>query len=305
MTRPAALVAVIVSSMSFATLAVLARLAYDAGAEPLPLLAWRFAVAAALMGVFLLFRHPGALREGARDIRSYALLSLTGYGAASIAFFFALTHASASVVAIILYTYPAMVSAAALVFRREHPSVVRLLALALTFGGCGVVALSAADGTATEPLGVALALVAAVGYAAFTMLSEPLMHRQRRLVVMTYTFGMSAVLAGLVTVASGGSLSPTGWAPAIWILLGAIVVLPTLVAVFLYLQGIRGLGAAQAAIASTAEPAFTVVLAVVFLAERPGGWYALGALLIVAGILVDAWWGSSTDAGRLTSSPVP
>ena len=49
MNRRGSLIAVVVSAACFGTLAVLTPLAYDAGATPLPLLAWRFLFAALLL----------------------------------------------------------------------------------------------------------------------------------------------------------------------------------------------------------------------------------------------------------------
>jgi hypothetical protein len=61
-------VAVVVSAACFGTLAVLAPLAFDAGAEPLPLLAWRYMIA--LVCLELLERGPrirAAARAGDAD----------------------------------------------------------------------------------------------------------------------------------------------------------------------------------------------------------------------------------------------
>ncbi|MDP2300718.1 MAG: hypothetical protein Q8M55_08395, partial [Actinomycetota bacterium] len=97
MQRRIALVLVLISAACFATLAVLTVLAYEAGGRPLPLLTWRFAITSALMAALLTWKRPRELIGGLRSLHRYAALSLTGYGAASICFFFALGYAPASV----------------------------------------------------------------------------------------------------------------------------------------------------------------------------------------------------------------
>lgn len=289
MERRSALVMVVASAACFATLAVLTRLAYGEGAQPLPLLAWRFGLVSVLMAAFLLLRQPRALAAGAADLPRYAGLSLTGYGAASVCFFFALQQTSASVVAVLLYTYPAMVSVLAALFLGEPLKRMRVLAILLTFAGC-VLVVGLLDARVSVSLtGVLLGLGAALGYSVFNILSYQLVGRRGRLVVMTYTFGLSAAGVALVTAVAGQSLAPAGWSSQLWLLLGAIVLVPTFLAVVLYLQGIRRLGAAQAAIVSTMEPVFTIVLAWLVLGERLSLVQLLGAALVIAGVVAAEW----------------
>ena len=58
MSRRWSLAAVVASAACFGTLPVLAQLAYNANATPLPLLAWRFMFAAALLAVVSALREP-------------------------------------------------------------------------------------------------------------------------------------------------------------------------------------------------------------------------------------------------------
>jgi drug/metabolite transporter (DMT)-like permease len=281
-----ALLVVVMSSACFATLAILARAAYAEGARPLPLLTWRFAIAALLMGGYLAARRPGALLGGLADLKRYALLSLTGYGAASICFFFALQYASASVVTVLLYAYPAVVAVGGALLDRRAPGALQCGAIALTFAGCALAVGLLDHEVIVSGSGVALGLGAALGYALFTMLSERLVPDRPRLVLMTYTFALSSLGIGAITLLAGESLAPQGWAPRIWGLLLLIVVLPTFAAVMLYLRGIRELGASRAAVASTLEPVFTILLAAVLLGERMTLAQSAGAALVIAGIVL-------------------
>lgn len=289
MDRRVSLIVVIVSAACFGTLAIFTNLAYAEGARPLPMLTWRFAIVTALMAAYQLTRDRRKLVEGARDMKAYALMSVTGYGAASICYFYALKFASASVVAVLLYTYPAMVALLSWVMYREPLTRNHLLAIALTFTGCAlVVGLFTSDASVTLP-GVLLGLGAALGYSVFNMLSHTLVGKRPRIVVMTYTFGLSAIALSIVTLASGESLSVSAWSGRMWVLLGLIVLIPTFAAVVLYLRGIRALGPSQAAIVSTTEPLFTIALAAVFLQERLTLVQLAGAALVVAGVVAAEW----------------
>lgn len=299
MNRTWSIVSVVVSALCFGTLAVLTPLAYDQGARPLPLLAWRFVIAAALLALAAVWRDRKALSVPSSDVGRYALLALTGYGAASICFFYALTFADAAVVAVLLYAYPAFVTIAGWVFFGEKATVLRGAAVAVTFIGCALVVGLGSGGHASWQ-GIALGLGAAVGYTLFNLLSHRWLPGRSRLTMMTYTFGIAAFLPAVATIATEGlaGLSTAGWSGTTWSLLGAIVVFPTFVAVLLYLGGIEGLGPSQAAVLSTLEPIFTIALAWLFLDQASlEVLQYVGVALVLGGVAV------AEIESRMTAEP--
>jgi drug/metabolite transporter (DMT)-like permease len=276
---------VVVSAACFGTLAILTPLAYAAGPSPLPLLAWRFMFAALLLAAFAAARSPRSLVVPRSDFARYAALALTGYGAASVCFFFALKFADAAVVAVLLYAYPAFVTIATWVMGEEKATWQRGAAVAITFVGCAMVVGLFGGVTHVAWPGIALGLGAAVGYTLFNLLSHRWLPGRSQLVMMTYTFGIAAVGTAVLTLLAGQSLSPAAWQPAAWWLIGAIVLIPTFAAVVLYLQGIRGLGPSQAAVVSTLEPLFTIVLAWFVLHQTLSFVQILGAVLVLGGVV--------------------
>ncbi len=301
MDRRWSLFAVIVSAACFGTLAVLTPLAYRAGAEPLPLLTWRFAIAAVLLGVVATVRDRRALFVPRADIGRYALLALTGYGAASVCFFYALTYADASIVAVLLYAYPALVTVSGWLFLGERATWQQGLAVLITFIGCALVVGVGSGEIHAEWQGIALGLGAAVGYTLFNLLSHRWLPGRGRLTMMTYTFGIAVLLPAVGTIATAGvaSLSTADWTAWTWTLLIAIVLVPTFAAVLLYLGGIQGLGPSQAAVVSTFEPLFTIALAAVVLGERLSPLQLVGAGLVLAGVV------ASELAARVVHEPAP
>jgi len=290
MQRRGSLTAVVVSAACFGTLAVLTPLAYESAptpVSPLALLTWRFVIASALLAIVAHVRARGSLAVPLSDVGRYALLALTGYGAASVCFFYALKFADASVVAVLLYAYPALVTIAGWLFLGERASWKQAGAVAVTFLGCAlVVGLGSSENYASWQ-GIALGLGAALGYTLFNLLSARWIPGRSRLTMMAYTFGIAATLPAAGALLSGGpaALSTAAWTAKTWWLLGAIVLVPTFAAIVLYLEGIAGLGPSQAAIVSTLEPLFTIVLAALFLGERLAPVQLAGAALVLGGVV--------------------
>lgn len=295
MDRRISLVAVVASAACFGTLGVLTKFLYGAGVGPLALLTWRFAAAACLMVAFQLARDRRSLAVTTGDLGRFSLLALTGYGAASLCYFFALPLVGVSVTTMLLYTYPAVVALIGWAIGREPLTPRRAAAIAVTFAGCALVARVFQPQAHVNLLGVALGLGAGVGYAMFNVLSFRFMSRRPRIVLMAYTFGISSVAIGVVAVLTHQSLSVARWTPSIWALLAAIVLVPTFAAVVLYLEGIRRLGASQAAIVSTFEPLFAIALSAVFLGERLVPVQLAGAAIVLGGVVLSEWGAAGVD----------
>ncbi len=292
MPRKSSLWAVVASAACFATLGILTKWAFGAGADPQSMLMWRFAISALLLGSVQLVRDRRQMAITAADLGSFSLLALSGYGVASLCYAFAVKEIGASVTTVLLFTYPAMVCLMGRVFLGEPLPRRRIASVVLTFLGCALVAdVLGASGDVTLR-GLALGLGAGVGYAVFNLLSYRVLDRRPRFVIMTYTFGISAVGIAAVTTATTGWPTTAAWGAGAWIALGLIVLVPTFAAVTLYLGGMRGLGAPHAAVVSTLELPFAIMLAAVFVGERLAPVQWAGAALVLAGVVL-AEWGSA------------
>jgi drug/metabolite transporter (DMT)-like permease len=290
--RRTAVIAVVASAACFATLGILTKWAFAHGADPMSLLAVRFAIAAAVMASVQAVRDPRSLKVSGTDLLRFLGLSLTGYGAASLCYSFAVKEIGASITTVLLYTYPALVSIIGWLFLREAFPPKRIAAVLLTFLGCALVAdvFSTRSGVSTS--GLLLGLGAALGYAVFNVLSYRSLDHTPRLTLMAYTFAFSAVAVGVAAGATGSLSGVVRWDGIAWSAVALIVVVPTFAAVMLYLGGIKRMGAAQAAVVSTLELPFTVLFAAMaFPGERLSVVQLLGAAVVLGGVVM-AEWGS-------------
>jgi drug/metabolite transporter (DMT)-like permease len=290
--RKFALGAVVASAACFATLGILTTWAFAHGAEPMSLLAVRFALAAVVMGVTQAVRDPKALRVTRGDLLRFLGLSLTGYGAASLCYTFAVREIGASVTTVLLYTYPAVVSIIGWMFLRETFPLKRLAAVVMSFLGCAMVAGVFTRGAMVTTRGLLLGMGAALGYAVFNVLSYRTLGRTPRLTIMSYTFAFSAIALGAVAAANGTLGTVARWDAYAWASVALMVAVPTFAAVMLYLGGIARMGAAQAAVVSTLELPFTVIFAALaFPSQLLTPLQSLGAVIVLGGVVM-AEWGS-------------
>ena len=151
---------------------IFGKLAYEQGATVGTLLAVRFVLAAALFwGLVLATGAARRLRTlPRRDIGLALGLGAVGYSAQAGAYFVALKRLDASLLSLLLYTFPAMVTVAAIALGRERASRRKTGALVLASGGL-VLVLAGAGAGALDPIGVLLGITAAVVYTTYILTS--------------------------------------------------------------------------------------------------------------------------------------
>jgi drug/metabolite transporter (DMT)-like permease len=277
------------SAAGFGAMGVFGKLAYDAGATVGTLLAVRFGLAAAVLWLVVL--ATGRLQElralPRRDVAAALALGAVGYSAQAGGYFAALQRIDPALLGLLLYTFPVMVTVAAIVLGRERASGRTAVALALSSTGIVLVLAGAASG-ALDPVGTALGLGAAVVYSAYILISDGVTARVGPLALSTLVCTGAAATLTLVGLAGGGlDLGALSTAGLGWI--AAIALVSTVAAVGLFFAGLARVGPSTASILSTLEPVVTVVLAFVAFGTSLGpAQLAGGALVLAAAVTVEA-----------------
>jgi drug/metabolite transporter (DMT)-like permease len=271
------------SAAAFGAMGVFGRLAYDDGATVGTLLTVRFVLAAMLCWALVL--AAGDLRAlDRRDALAAVALGAVGYAAQSGGYFAALERIDPSQLALLVYTFPAIVAVAAFALGREGMDRRRMAALALVSGGLVLVLAGAGIGE-RDAVGTALGLATAVVYSGYVLVSEGIAGRMApRLLSALVCSGAAVTLtAGSLAL---GELRPGELAVAGWGWLACIAVVSTVGAVGLFFAGLRRVGPTSASILSTVEPVVTVALAFLAFGDVLGGAQLAGGALVLGGVLV-------------------
>jgi drug/metabolite transporter (DMT)-like permease len=282
MPTPGALLC-LASATAFGAMGIFGKLAYAEGATVGTLLAARFVLAAALLWAFAAGSR-GVRRLRALPRRDVALalgLGAVGYSAQAGSYFAALDRLDASLLSLLVYTFPAIVAVTAVVIGRERASLRTAVALSLASAGLVLVLAGAAAG-ALDPLGTALGLTAAVVYSAYILSSEGVAGRIGPVALSTLVCTGAAGTLTLGAIA-GGQLDLGGVSAAGYGWLAGIAVVSTVGAVGLFFAGLQRVGPTAASVLSTLEPVVTVGLAFAVFGESLGGAQLAGASLVLLG----------------------
>jgi drug/metabolite transporter (DMT)-like permease len=278
---PLGVVLCLLSAAGFGAMAIFGKLAYDAGVSTITLLTARFALATVLFGLLLSVRADlvASLRRAPRRALLVGVaLGAVGYALQAGLFFAALRRLDASLLALVLYTYPAWVMLASFAIGRERPTRGRVAALALASVGL-VVLLAGASGGSLDVLGVALGLGAALAYTVYILVAD------REGLALPPLALTALVVAGAATTftligALSGSLD-TGFEAEGWLWLVLLTVVSTAGPIAAFFAGLARVGPSSAAILSSTEPVVTVVLAGLVFGEVLSGPQLLGAALVL------------------------
>jgi drug/metabolite transporter (DMT)-like permease len=273
------------SAAAFGAMGIFGKLAYDEGATVGTLLATRFVLAAAIFWLYTAW--SGGTRElrelPRRDLAIGVALGAVGYSAQAGGYFAALERLDASLLSLLVYTFPAMVTVAAIALGRERANWRTAVALALASTGLVLVLAGAAAGT-LDPVGTALGLTTAVVYSAYILTSEGVAARVAPAALATLVCTGAAVSLTLGAAVVGdldlGGVSPAGFG---W--LAGIAVISTVAAVGLFFAGLKRVGPTAASILSTVEPVVTVALAFVVFGESLAGAQLAGGALVLCAVL--------------------
>jgi len=247
----------------------------------------RFGFAALLMLPWL--KKPAD--EAPLDARSRRLLfleSFLGNFLFSICMLFGLRQSSAVVAGVIMAGIPAAVALLSWAVLRERPGGRVLAGIACAVGGIALVAAGREGGAQTTPLGALLLLAAVFCEACYVVIGKKLTAGlgPKRISALINLWGLVLVLP--LAVWQGLSFDFGAPRPLDWGLLAYYAATASVITVWLWMAGLRGLPAAQAGVFMVFLPVSTALVGLA-LGESMSTAQALAYGLALSGVLLATW----------------
>lgn len=279
---------VVVAAIAFSGKAVIIKLAYRHGVDPLTLLALRMVFSAPLFVILALWARRGANVQplSAADLRAVLALGLVGYYLASYFDFLGLQYISAALERVLLFVHPTFVLLLAAVLFKRPITARDVVAVVLSYMG---IALVFGNDLATQPgnvaLGAAWVLLSALFYAAYLLGSGRLVGRVGSLRFASYAGLVSCVAVVLHYLITRNAALIVSQPLPVYSLALLMAVVSTVLPIVLTSEGIRRIGASHASIIGSVGPIATIFLGFIFLDEAITAIQIAGAALVMAGVL--------------------
>jgi drug/metabolite transporter (DMT)-like permease len=252
--------------------------------DPVAFTAIRF-VAMAAFSVGLLALSRERVRPRPRDLPLLIASGLTGYFLYQMGFVLGLERTSALASAILISTHPIFSVLFMRVARRQRPTWNESLGMAVAFLGVAVFLRFWSAFGAARP-GDLFSLGAAASFGAYGVINQPLAARYPSRVLMGYGLAVGGTLIALVGLPAMLRQDWTSVGGPAWLILVYAIAGPVYLAYSLWNWAIRRRGIPRTVVYGFLVPVLGGGLAVVALGEPLHAEQVLGAVLVVAGLVL-------------------
>lgn len=272
----------LLSAVGLGLAVAVARYAYEGGTNGLTVASARSLALVAVLFVYC--RATGrSLRLRRTDRRLCAwlglLMAMGFYGNIG-----AVQYISIGLTALLFFTFPPLIALLQAVLDRTWPALAKVAALATAFAGLAMM-LRASLG-ASDPLGVALVLGAAIAVALNSVCIVRMASHINPLVGMFHMAVTAAMVLPVLTLATGSLQLPAsgiGWAGMFGVIALQCLSLP------LYFVAIVRIGALESAMLANLQPVTSIVAAGVLFGELLGAAQLVGGAMVLAGVMLMQW----------------
>ncbi len=248
-----------------------------------------------LLAFLLAFARPN-LRVTGRELLFLLAFGVVGVAAVQWLYFVAIHNLPVGVALLIEFTAPLFVALFARFVYKERIRRRIWIAVALCITGLALV-VEVWAGVAFSTVGVSAALGGAFGLTAYLLMAEHERRDRDAVSLSFYGFLFAALFWAVVqplwqfpwgvlddTVSLQGNLSE--YSAPVWLLVGFIVVVGTMITFSLLTGALRHVSATRASIVATLEPVLATVVAWLWLGETFGTAQLVGGAVVISGILL-------------------
>jgi drug/metabolite transporter (DMT)-like permease len=288
---------VVLGATCFTVNAGVSRVALRAGVEPAMLTTVRVTFTFLVLVVVAALFHRSALRPPPRRLLLLLLVhGLIGVAALQWTYFVAIDRLPVGMALLLEYQAPVIVAVWARFAQGEQVRPRLWLGLALALGGLAA-ATEVWEGARFDGLGVVAGFAAAVCFACYFLIGEAGVGALDPLRVIVWSFGVATVvlniaapLTDLGTSGLGEQVSLLGElgdrSAPLWLVLGWVIVLGTLVPFFATLLALSFVRATTVTVIALLEPIGVSALGWAWFGESLGPVAIVGCLAVVAGIVI-------------------
>jgi drug/metabolite transporter (DMT)-like permease len=268
--------------------------------DPVAFTGIRFAVMV-LFSIGLLAASKDRVRPRRQDVPLLVASGLTGYFLYQMGFVLGLERTSALASAILISTHPIFSVLFMRLARRERPSRNEALGMAVAFFGVAVFLRFWSAFGAAQP-GDLFSLGAAAAFGAYAVINQPLTKRYSSRELIAYGLAVGGLLIALVATPAMVRQDWTSVGGAAWVILVYAIVGPVYLAYMLWNWAIRRRGIPRTVVYGFLVPVLGGALAVIALDEPLRPEQVVGAVLVVAGLVLTRLPGRGTPVAVPASS---
>lgn len=282
-TRTKGLLATMISAVFFGFIPLFVKTICAGGGNSVSAAFYRFFLSVPILYIYL--KTQGiSMRITRTEFAKIALITIFGYGGTAVLLFSSYNFIPSGMSTTIHFMYPVFTILGCMIFFKEKVSPLKLLCVALCFGGILLFYNGESGGSV---LGMALSFLSGVTYAFYTIyLEKSGLQKMENLKLIFYMNTVAAAMIlvmALLTAQFTLRLTPLAWGTAVF-----FATATSLIGVLGYQIGVKCIGPQNAAILSTFEPITSVIVGVLVYREAFSARTLLGCLCVLSAVVIVA-----------------
>ena len=272
----------VISSAAFGFMPIFAKIAYKGGANALTVLFLRFFLASLIILPYIIYKKKD-FRINKSQLIHIIFLAIIGYTATAYALFLSYNYISVGLATTLHFIYPVLVTVFAAILYKEKLYFSKIISLCLSV--FGIYILIGNGNIILNFKGVILAIFSGLFYAYYIVgVSHSEVKKIDSFVLTFYLSVISAVCFFILGTISG-QLS-FDIKPYSFLASGGIALVSTVLALTMFLKGIKIIGPSNAAILNTLEPIVSIILDVLILEEKLSFSIVIGCIFILFSVII-------------------
>lgn len=278
-------VLIIIATILWGTMGILAKLSFEHGVNPETLIALRLVISFATLSVTLGLFSRASFKIKKNDALLFLVLGLFAIAFQRISYFYAVDLTTATVAAILFYTYPVFVTLSAVFFWKEKLTLGAVLAIVLTFSGVAlVVRVYDVASLNANLVGIIFGLFSSLLFVLYFMLTKKLRNRYTSWTLTLYGDGIGMLT--LIPVVYVSLPNITEFSIQLWLLIFTIAWIPSLLAYLLYSHALKYVDASKGSILGVIEPLSAALFSAALLRESLEMLQIVGIVLSLVGVVL-------------------
>lgn len=276
---------IVSASIMWGTMGIFGKLAFGYGINPVTLTALRIVISSITMLISIILLKRNLLKIKKKDVPQLLVFAILAVALQRIAYFYTVDLTTATIAAVLFYTYPIFVTVHASLFLKEKLTFSIILAIVLTFSGVAfVVKAYEAAWLNANLLGLAFGMLTSLLFALYFLMTKKLRNSYTSWTLLLYGDGLGAIA---LTPALCFSFSEiVSYPQQLWLLILVIGLFPSLTAYLLFSYALKYVESSKGSILSVIEPLSAAIFSVTILGERFEPLQIVGVALVLAGIVL-------------------
>ncbi|MEM3627769.1 MAG: DMT family transporter [Candidatus Bathyarchaeia archaeon] len=252
---------------------------------PITLTALRIVISSATALFSIAIFNRKLLKIRRQHLPQLILFGVFAVALQRVAYFYTVDLTTATIAAIMFYTYPIFITAYTAIFLKERITPLTITAITLAFFGVALIVRAyETSWLNANTLGLAFGILTSVLFALYFLMTKKLREHYTNWTLLFYGDGIGAIALAPALLFVYPEIA--SYTPELWYLICAIALFPSLTAYLLFSHALKYVESTKGSILSLIEPLSAAAFSTTILGENFEPPQIMGIVLALIGILL-------------------